>query len=29
MVIQDLGSSLVINLELAGCMIHLNTDYQL
>jgi hypothetical protein len=29
MVIQDVGSSLVISLELAGCMIHFNTDYQL
>jgi hypothetical protein len=29
MEIQDVGSSLVIPLELAGCMIHFNTDYQL
>jgi hypothetical protein len=28
MVIQDVGSSFVIPLELAGCIIHLNTDYQ-
>jgi hypothetical protein len=26
--IQDVGSQLVIPLELAGCMIHLNTDYK-
>jgi hypothetical protein len=29
MVIQDVGKSFVIPLELAGCMIHLNTDCQL
>jgi hypothetical protein len=29
MKIQDVGSSLVVPLELAGCMIHFNTLYQL